>query len=155
MELSQQEANTLIAIEKYLTTPNKGKLPLPGKKHMFPIHDRNKEKYKAEMFRGAKNPNKSSYTLIYSNKVVLIRVDLNYNSPHINPNDHTILPANTPHIHIYDEEHYDGIAYPLPSEFSHTDDIVQTLYDFLSYSNVINLNQLRICVQGGLFDEES
>lgn len=155
MELSQQEANTLIAIEKYLTTPSKGKIPPLGKKQSFPIHDKNKEKYKTIMYRGNRNSKKVSYTLLYQGRIVLIRVDLNYNSPHQTTVDGELMPANTPHIHFYDEEHYDKIAHPLPSKFSHTDDIVQTLYDFLSYSNVINLNDLRIYVQGGLFDEES
>lgn len=153
MKLSQQDAQTLIAIEKILTTPTKGNLPSPGKHQNFPLHDKKKNNYKATMYRGNKNPNKASYTLLYQGNIVLIRVDLNCNSPHMTTSNGEMLPPNTPHIHIYDEEQHDKIAYPLPKEFAHTNDILQTLYDFLAYSNVINLKELRICVQGGLFDD--
>lgn len=102
------------------------------------------------MFTGKRNPNKATYTLRYNDNIMLIRVDIGYGGMHTNP-DGTTLEPNTPHIHIYNEKYGDKIAHPLPKEFSHTGDIVQTLIDFLKYSHIINVNQIKICVQGGLF----
>ena len=66
-------------------------------------------------------------------------------------NDGTVIESYTPHIHIHNGIN-DKTAYPLPDDFSNTNDIVQTLRDFLSYSNVINVNEIELYEQGVLFD---
>lgn len=61
------------------------------------------------------------------------------------------LPPRTPHIHIYDEielDHHN--AYLLPKNFTNPADIFQTLLDFFSYSNIIDIEQLEIKEQKGL-----
>ena len=89
------------------------------------------------------NKNKASYTLFYNNKICLLRVDTyGNNAPHIN-SDGTIIPAKTPHIHIFDEQSGDHDAMPLPSSFKNADDIIETLVNFLKYCN-IDTNGVRI-----------
>ena len=76
-----------------------------------------------------------------------------FGTRHINLDDGKIFERDIPHLHIYDELNKDKKAYSLPPEFSNTNDIIQTLKDFLSFSNVINVNEIKIIHQGGVFDD--
>ena len=152
MNLSREEAKALIAIEKYLTN-HSIIIPSQGAENKYDIYDKTGDQnYYAAMFRGRINPLKSYYKLIYRGNIRLIRVDIGDGGTHINP-DGTIFPPGTPHIHLYDEVYHDSIAYPLPKIFNNTDDLPETLRTFLSYSNVLNVNEIDIIQQGGLFDE--
>lgn len=152
MNLSQEEANALIAIEKYLKN-HSIVIPSQGAENKYDIYDSaGDQNYYAAMFRGRINPLKSYYKLIYRGNIRLIRVDIGYSGTHTNP-DGTVFPAGVPHIHLFDEVHHDKIAYPLPEIFNNTDDLAETLRTFLSYSNVLNVDEIEIIQQGGLFDE--
>ena len=159
MQLTQETADTLIKIEKVLLNPinvyipqeprqtEKYPLGYKGLNNTFNINDLN-----VEMFRGSRNPKKVSYKLLYKGIFNLIRLDM-YGTRHMNP-DGKIFEPDTPHLHIYDEIYKDKWAYSVPPEFSNTEDIVQTFKDFLSYSNVINVDEIKIVHQGGVFDDQ-
>jgi len=101
VELSQQEADLLIAIEKVLTNPKKLKLPQSGRKDVHELLSVDgREEYKFSAYRGsAKAPNKISYSILYQHSITLLKVD-NSHGLHINPDD-TTIPPFTPHIHLY------------------------------------------------------
>lgn len=148
--LTQSEADLLIALEKiFLQTPSI-KFPIPGKNTRYPIESTDShEKFTLAIVRGGKNRLKCSYTELNKANVILLRVDTEQ-GVHINP-DGVDVPA--PHLHIYREGYNDRFAYPLPDSFINSKDLVQTFYDFLNYSNVINTNDIHISIQGGLFDD--
>ena len=159
MHLTQETVETLIKIEKVLL--NLLNIYIPQEPHqtekyplgykdintLFNINDLH-----IEMFRGSKNPKKVSYKLLYKRMFNLIRLDM-YGTRHINP-DGKIFETNTPHLHIYDEIHKDKWAYSVPLEFSNTEDIIQTFKDFLSFLKVINVSEIKIIHQGGVFNDQ-
>ena len=159
MHLTQETAETLIQIEKILLYPIN--IHIPQSNHQNEIYplgytDENKifntKILSATMFRGSKNPKKVSYKILYKDQIRLIRLDL-FGTRHINFDDGKIFERDIPQLHIYDELNKDKKAYSLPPEFSNTNDIIQTLKDFLSFSNVINVNEIKIVHQGGVFDD--
>lgn len=79
--------------------------------------------------KGHRRNNNLTYILFYKQNNIMIRVD-------INGQRHE--GVDTPHVHIFDEAHCNGLkAIPLSklSNYAPTDDIVQSLYEFLKYNN--------------------
>ena len=153
--LTQEEADTLSVIEKLLTNPNSIRMPEQGTTKIYPVHYFREGKRNNDMsvstYRGTIDARKVSYRLLYNNNIVLIRIDTHYRTKHINP-DKTVIQPMQPHIHLYSEQHGDKYAYPLPQEFSDTEDIIALFLDFLSYSHIINVNEVQVAEQGVLFD---
>jgi len=75
---------------------------------------------------------KCTYQERYAVIEVLLRLDVN-GPPHENP-DGQEIPC--PHLHVYREGYGTKWASPLPSDFTDTSDLVETLRDFLTYCNV-------------------
>lgn len=147
--LSQAEADILLYIEK-LFVDRAIKFPDVGSQVRHEIKSNNgKEKFVLAIVHNTKRPLKCNYTTLYNGSTVLLRVDTEQ-AIHTNP-DGTDVPA--PHIHIYREGYEDRYAYPLPESFSDHTDLVRISYDLLRYSNVININDVHVIVQVGLFDE--
>ena len=138
--LSQEDADTLQIIEKALTNPKQVHLPPPNGTKIHAIHywrdNRRKDDMKLSTYHAQKNKKKVSYRILYNSCILLIRVD---------------TQDATPHINLYREHYGDRFAYPLPKEFKDADDIVQLFMDFLSYSNIININEIQINIQEVLF----
>lgn len=63
----------------------------------------------------------------------LVRIDL-AGGIHRNP-DGKEIPC--PHIHIYKEGFEDKFAFPLPTRFTHPNDLLTTLNEFMDYCNII------------------
>lgn len=152
--LTTQEANILIKIAKAFLDPKKFKLADAGKTESYPLQEvfSKKRDLKMTMYSGRITSQKFTFQLMFRGNIILVRVDFGYPGTHINP-DGSIIPPKTPHIHMYDEETLDKVALPLPETFSNPNDFVQVLYDFFSYVNIVNISDIRICTQGGLFDE--
>lgn len=155
--LTQEEANTLIQLSKYLLNPQSFRFPMQSETRVYPLRYARQETDKTDMnislYRGKKSAQKVSYRLLYRGNVVLVRVDLGDMSVHTNP-DGSVISSNTPHIHIYDENDEDRVALRLPDEFQDSSDIYQTFRDFLSFSHVINIGEIAIYEQGVLLDED-
>lgn len=146
--LSQAEADTLQTIEKALTNPKQVHLPPPNGTKIHAVYylrdNHRKDDMKLSTYHAQKNQKKVSYRILYNSSILLVRVDTQDATPHINPDKKIIIPPYQPHIHIYREWYGDKFAYPLPNEFKDTDDIVQLFMDFLSYSNIINIDEVQI-----------
>ncbi|HJA22826.1 MAG TPA: hypothetical protein H9958_01180 [Candidatus Limosilactobacillus intestinavium] len=79
--------------------------------------------------KGHRRNNNLTYILFYKQNNIMIRID-------INGQRHE--GVETPHVHIFDEEHSNGLeVIPLSKlpDYTPTDDIVQSLYEFLKYNN--------------------
>lgn len=79
--------------------------------------------------KGHRRNNNLTYILFYKQNNIMIRVD-------INGQRHD--GVETPHVHIFDKKHNNGLkAIPLSKlpNYDTTDDIVQSLYEFLKYNN--------------------
>lgn len=155
MILTQHEADTLREIEKCLASPTSVRLPQRRETKLYPLwyqyNGRNKDDMTLSAFRGNKTPKKVSFRLLYSQCIILVRIDTQDPTPHTNPDGTRIAPLE-PHIHIYKEGYGDKFAYPLPEEFSHTNDIIDLFMDFLAYSHVINRDQVHLVEPEVLFD---
>lgn len=154
--LTQREANTLIEIEKLLTSTDTVRFPERRETKLYPVHYHRENRRYDDMtisaYRGNKNPQKVSFRLLYSQCIILLRIDTEDPTPHENP-DKTRIEPFEPHIHIYKEGYGDKFAYPLPKEFTNADDIIGLFMEFLAYSHIINLNLVHIVEQEALFDE--
>lgn len=155
--LTQDEADTLGVIEKYLIDPESVLIPPPQKTCIHYIRYRKDGQYydnmKLSTFRSQKNSRKVSYRIIYDTHNILVRIDTQYAASHRNPDGKIIIPPYQPHIHIYTEGYNDKFAYPLPNCFSNADDIIQLFMEFLSYSNVLNADKISMVRQEVLFDD--
>ena len=156
MTLTQREADTLREIEKSFINPSSVRFPERRETKLYPLWYRYDNRRKDDMaisaYRGKKNPKKVSFRLLYAQGIILVRVDTQDPTPHTNP-DGTRIEPGEPHIHIYKEGFGDKFAYPLPAEFNYTDDVIDLFMDFLSYSHIINKDQIHLVESGVLFDE--
>lgn len=154
MKLTTDDARLLIDLQKRLTSavlslPEAGNIRLYPLKSLDNIHDFVARMRMAKGNRSGRQ--KASYILFYEKNIQLLRLDTYGTGAHFNA-DGTIIPAHTPHIHIYDEIQGDHNAYALDERFTDPSDLLQTLIDFLAYANVVDLNKVQIIEQGGLFD---
>ena len=157
MYIEQTEADTLRMIEKYLLNPELVIIPALGVTDKYKIaYNRDNINFTnmaLSTYRGRINKNKISYRLLYENAIMLMRVDTCDATPHINPDRLITIEPYQPHLHIYREGYGDKFAYPLPTEFSGSSNIVTLLQEFLSYSNVININNVKIFKEEVLNDD--
>lgn len=133
LELTQAEADALIALEKHRVDEQTHPCPLPGGKLVLPlISFDGEEEFLLDVTRGARNVLKVSMQNRSRGSVVLVRFCSAV--AHRNPDD-SIVPA--PHIHLYREGFADKWAMPLPgAAFSAPMDINTSIADFMSYCNV-------------------
>ena len=132
--LTQDEADCLIRMEKHRSNDKLTVFPYPGESVELPLHSLDQqEHFLIDLSRSkidlAKVKMQNRGRLI----IVLVRLDLG-GAPHRNP-DGEEMP--TPHLHIYKEGFGDKWACSVPEEhFSDLSDISGTLDGFLLYCNV-------------------
>lgn len=89
--------------------------------------------------------NKDNFTLIFTSQVhraILVRFDVN-GASHINKADNSYKEIPTPHLHIFNEKHYDGKIAIHISELSNLqfiNEIEDSLDFFLRYNEVETAN---------------
>lgn len=152
MNISTDEGQLLINLEKAITD-RAIKIPFGGQTSAYAATDTEGIKqfiYRMRQADGNTSIRRKATYILWYNKVQLLRLDTDGNGLHTNTDGSTIAP-HTPHIHIYDEIELDHNAYPLPKAFTNPADIFQTLLDFFTYSHVVNINELEIQEQKGLF----
>lgn len=152
MNLTNDDAQLLIDLKKKMVD-NRLAIPLAGetkKYHANELLGIREFVFRMRMANGNNDKrHKATYNLFYEGQQ-LLRLDTYGTGPHINP-DGTVIPAHTPHIHIYDEVYDDHCAYSIDSlKFSNLVDLLPTLVDFLEYAHVIDVNKLEVFEQGGL-----
>ena len=134
INLTQAEADALIAMEKHRVTEERTDFPMGGESKVLPLQSADKrERFLLDLNRGRINLQKVTMQTRGRQVIVLVRLDL-AGAPHRNP-DGEDIPA--PHLHIYREGYGDKWAIPVPADqFCTTDDVWMAFEDFLQYCNI-------------------
>ncbi|MBM3727270.1 MAG: hypothetical protein FJW40_17830 [Acidobacteria bacterium] len=143
--LTQEEAEALIAMEKVRAAEEDYSYPRPGDKLTIPLTSKDKrEMFLLDISRARIDLAKVSYQNRARQVVVLLRLDLAGPS-HRNP-DGEEIPC--PHLHVYREGFGDKWAVSAPLDlFSNPKDLFATYEGFLQRCNVTE----RPRMQTGLF----
>jgi len=130
-ELTQTEADTLLAMEKQRENPSiTYEYPTSGGRLMVPlISTDGREQFILDVRRKNIQLTRNRFQVRGQKVYVLARLDLD-DTPHRNP-DGEEVPG--PHIHLYREGYGDKWAYPLPDAFTSPDDCMVTFGQFLVY----------------------
>jgi hypothetical protein len=132
--LTQQEADSLISMEKFFNGDTQYEYPGPGKRLNISLESFDKkEKFSIDITRGYISLQKNSFQTRTRKTIILVRVDIG-GPVHRNPDGTEI---QCPHIHIYKEGWRDMWAYPLPDSFKDTADYFTVLDNFMDYCKVI------------------
>jgi hypothetical protein len=140
IDLTQVEADALIAMEKHCIDDKEWQFPGPGENLTVPLtsHDK-RENFLLDVTRGQVKLTKVTYQNRARQTVVLIRLDLG-GPPHRNPDD---VEISCPHLHVYREGYGDKWAVPAPVELcSSIDNLVATLEAFMQYCNITEAPRL-------------
>jgi hypothetical protein len=134
-DLTQAEADALLAMAKRASDATVYRLPLSGGKLSIPLESLDgKEAFTLDATRGRINVLKGTYQHRGRSVVVLARLDFG-GAPHRNPDD---VEVATPHIHLYREGFGDKWAYPLPPEHFHDSESRSDLLNaFLRHCNIV------------------
>jgi hypothetical protein len=132
-DLSQTEADALLAMEKRRADDASYRLPPHRGKISIPLEDETgREKFLLDISRGGISLERRTYQNRARQTAILARLD--FGSPHRNPDDEEI---GVPHLHLYREGFGDKWAHPVPTEkFRNVSDLWQTLFDFMDFCNV-------------------
>jgi hypothetical protein len=134
MDITQAEADVLIAMEKHRVDDRTRDFPMLGGCIAVPLLSADKlEAFILDVRRGRIDLLRGTYQNRGRQVVVLLRLDVG-GQPHCNPDGQDVP---TPHLHIYREGYGDKWAMPLPREaFPNASDLYQTLRNFMVYCNV-------------------
>jgi hypothetical protein len=134
INLTQVEADSLIAVEKRRADDERHEFPLSGGAIMIPLQTPDKkEHFILDISRGRIDLLKGKYQSRARQVIVLVRLDFG-GTPHRNPNDEEIP---SPHLHIYREGYGDKWAIPAPTDkFCDISDLWRTLEDFMQFCNI-------------------
>jgi hypothetical protein len=134
IDLTQAEADALIAMEKHRTDDKEWEFPNPGDRLVLPLTSSDKrENFMLDVTRSQLKLTKATYQNRARQMVVLMRLDLD-GRPHRNPDDQEI-PC--PHLHVYREGFGDKWATPAPIDrYPNTQDLFSTFEAFMQHCNV-------------------
>lgn len=134
LDLTQDEADALIAMEKHRADDAILLFPGPGQRLCVPLVSPDKrEAFLLDVARGQIKLTKATYQNRARQVIILMRLDLD-GPPHRNPNDEEI-PC--PHLHVYREGFGDKWAVPAPAHiYTNTEDLFLTFEAFLRQCNV-------------------
>jgi hypothetical protein len=134
MNLTQAEADALIAMEKHRVNEDRNDFPMGGQSLVLSLQSPDKrEHFLLDLSRGRIDLLKVKMQNRARQVVVLVRLDLG-GAPHRNPDDEEI-PA--PHLHVYREGYGDKWAIPVPADrFTATADLWTTLEEFMRFCNI-------------------
>ncbi len=145
LNLTQAEADALIAMEKHRANEDRHNFPMAGDSLILPLQSSDKrEQFFLDIRRGRIDLLRANYQNRARQAVILVRIDLG-GGPHRNPDGEDVL---CPHLHVYREGYADKWAVPLPAEqFSKPLDLWTTFEDFMRYCNITK----RPYIERGLF----
>jgi len=135
INITQSEADALIAMEKHRIDDTRWNYPGLGGAILIPLTSADKrENFMLDISRGRIDLLKGKYQNRARQVIVLARIDFG-GQPHRNPDDKEIP---SPHLHIYREGFGDKWAFPVPADhFPNMSDLWQTLNDFMGFCNII------------------
>lgn len=145
LQITQAEADALIALEKHAEDDTPHRYPALGGYVRIPLlsHD-GRESFMLDVRRNEAQIARGTYQNRSRTVIVLARLDFG-GPPHRNPDDDEVP---TPHLHVYREGFADKWAFPLdPTVFSQIHDPWQTLIDFMRFVNITRLPN----IEQGLF----
>ncbi|MBX3109946.1 MAG: hypothetical protein KF743_12245 [Fimbriimonadaceae bacterium] len=143
-ELTQTEADALLALEKVAVSSDQVNFPDQGGVLILQLASTDgRQQFLLDVRKARIDLVKGTYQNRARQTVILARLDIG-GPPHRNP-DGEEVPC--PHLHLYREGFGDKWAIPLPSQFTDPGDLWQSLEDFMSF---INVSQ-RPNIQRGLF----
>lgn len=135
--MDQSEANRLIQVKKYFVDKNII-LPRANECRDLKVHSEDdKDEFRVYLNRkGRIDLLRCTYLMNCVTYEPLVRVDLDLHKTHKNPDDKVI---KGPHVHIYNEEFGDKIAYPLEDIFPGLDprNLEEAFRRFCDYCNLI------------------
>jgi len=138
-ELTQPEADALLAMEKHRVNDDILRFPELGKKLIVNLEIVNlesvdgRERFHLDMASSYIKLSKFTFQNRARTIVILARLDID-GAPHRNPDD-TEIPGT--HLHLFREGYADKWAYPVPPElFMDLSDRWTTLQDFMKYCNI-------------------
>ncbi|MBF0320006.1 MAG: hypothetical protein HQL01_09445 [Nitrospirae bacterium] len=136
INLSQAEAEALIAMHKHRINDDRHDYPYVGGALRIPLASEDRrEDFMLDITRGRIELTKCTFQNRARHIIGLIRVDVG-GSIHRNP-DNAWIPC--PHIHIYREGFGVKWAFPLPPDrFTNPDNQWLTLQEFMRYCNIVN-----------------
>ena len=145
IDLTQAEADALMATEKHRADDKEWDFPGPGGRLTIPLTSADRrEAFLLDLTRGQIKLTKATYQNRARQVVILMRLDLD-GPPHRNPDDQEV-PC--PHLHIYREGYGDKWAITAPSDiYTDTQDLFATFEAFMRHCNVTQMPNL----QRGLF----
>jgi hypothetical protein len=112
IDLTQEEADMLIAMEKHRENEDGLAFPAPGERLAIPLNSHDKrETFVLDVTRAQIKLTKATYQNRARQAVVLMRLDLD-GPPHRNPDG---VELSCPHLHIYREGFGAKWAFPLPT----------------------------------------
>ena len=134
LNLTQAEAEVLIAMEKHRDDEERHDFPMGGDSLTLPLVSADKrEAFMLDIGRGRIDLLRGKYQNRARQVVVLLRLDFG-GPPHRNP-DGEEIPC--PHLHVYREGYGDKWAAPAPADsFGRVTDLWATLEDFMRYCNI-------------------
>ncbi|MDI6788671.1 MAG: hypothetical protein QME51_09895 [Planctomycetota bacterium] len=135
INLTQAEADALIALEKHRIDDTPYDYPAQGGAICIPLISTDKrENFLLDISRGKIDLLKGKYQNRVRKVVVLVRLDFG-GQPHRNPDGQEIA---SPHLHIYREGYGDKWASTVPQQsFSNVSNLWQTLTDFIHFCNIV------------------
>ena len=135
IDLSQKEADALIAMEKHRVDERTWNYPAAvGGAISIPLISADRqETFALDVSRGRIDLRKGTYQNRARQVIVLVRLDFG-GAPHRNP-DGEEVPC--PHLHVYREGYADKYAVVVPTDaFRNVEDPWQALQDFMRYCNI-------------------
>jgi len=141
-ELTQSEADMLIALEKSNTTVPAIKFPQAGTKIQIELSDNDAtEKFYLNIWRCGIDLTKSNQHFRVRTSIPLLRIDLGDSLVHRNPDGEIVRGS---HVHIYQEGYLIKWAYEIPyNQFNEKSDIQKSFEELTSYCNITQLPQIQ------------
>jgi hypothetical protein len=134
LNLTQNEADSLIAMEKHRSNEDRHTFPAGGQSLMLSLNSPDKrETFHLDISRGRMDLAKVKFQNRARQIIVLVRLDL-AGAPHRNPDGEEVA---CPHLHLYREGFSDKWAVPIPPDrFPVTSDAWATMGHFMAYCNI-------------------
>ena len=136
IDISQAEADGLIAMEKHSVDDKRWLFPEAGERLAIPLTSPDKrENFILDITRARIKLTKATYQNRARQAIILMRLDLD-GPPHRNPDDQEI-PC--PHLHVYREGYGDKWAVPAPADrYPNVQDLFSTFDAFMRHCNITN-----------------
>ena len=145
IDLSQAEADELIAMEKHRVDDKEWDFPAPGERLAIPLTSADKrENFMLDITRSQVKLTRATYQNRARQAIILMRLDLD-GRPHRNPDD---VEIPCPHLHVYREGYGDKWAVAAPVDrYPNTANLWQTCDAFMKHCNIVVAPEIRL----GLF----